>query len=184
MGKYFSILFFTFICFCKSSDKNSITYKSVSFKNKPELIDSVLEDNNFRLIGWHLMDSSITISTDSMIALTIKNGYFNGKIQGVIKESCEMSGCWISLNCNNINNKELKISFKDFFTIPTNYIKDDYVELFGKAIVDTISIEKQLADLEKKKKSGYEISQLQFDEIITDKIEISFEADAILLKKN
>lgn len=170
-----------FFCFCKNS--NSVSENELNLKSKPNLIDIESYEDNSRFIGWHLMDSSYAISTDSMIALINQNGRFNGKIKGLIKESCEMSGCWISLNCKK-NNKELRISFKDFFTIPTNYIKDDYAELTGRAIVDTISVEKQIADLDKKKKSGYEITQLQYDEVISDKIEISFEADAILLRKN
>ena len=181
MDKYLSILILMFFCFCKNS--NSVSDNEVTLKSEPNLIDIESYEDNSRLIGWHLMDSSYAISTDSMIARINQNGYFIGKIKGVIKESCEMSGCWISLNCKK-NNNELLISFKDFFTIPTSYIKDDYAELTGRAVIDTISVEKQIADLDKKKKSGYEITQLQYDEVISEKIEISFEADAILLRKN
>ena len=53
----------------------------------------------------------------------------------------------------------------------------------GDAILDTITIEKQMADLDEMKSSGQSVSVQQYKSITEDIVDVSFQADAIFLKK-
>ena len=114
--------------------------------------------------------------------VALKNGSFQGKIKGSIQQSCEKAGCWISLDIEN-RDENLFIHFQDYFTIPLDYIKGDFAELTGHAILDTNTIENQLEDLDKMKAAGQDVSIHQYENINEDKIDVSFKADAIFLKK-
>ena len=175
MTKPFIILFIVLFISCVSSKKNGS-----DLEIEPTLIDSSY--SNGRLIGWNLMDTSSAISIDSMLNLALINGSFSGKIQGNIKESCSKAGCWVSLDIEN-RDEDLFIHFKDYFTIPLEFIKGDFAQLIGYAILDTITIEKQMADLDKMKSSGQSVSIHQYESIKEDIVDVSFKADAIFLKK-
>ena len=175
MNKLLLILSFILLIYCTNNQK----YSSDDNKD-PILIDSSY--NNGTLIGWHLMDTSSAISVDSMITVALKNGSYEGKIKGAIQESCEKAGCWISLDIEN-RDEDLFIHFQDYFTIPLEYIKGDFAELTGYAVLDTNTVENQLEDLDKMKASGQDISIYQYENITKDIIDVSFKADAIYLKK-
>jgi len=175
MIKPFVILSFILLISCTSSKKNNI-----DLEIEPTLIDSSY--NNGRLIGWQLMDTSSAISIDSMLNLALRYGSFSGKIHGLIQESCSKAGCWISLDIEQ-SNENLFIQFKDYFTIPLEFVKGDIAELTGYAILDTITIEKQIADLDKMKSAGQVVSIHQYEKITKDIVDVSFNADAIFLKK-
>lgn len=175
MIKSFVILSFVFLISCTSSKKNIS-----DLEIEPILIDSSYSDG--RLIGWQSMDTSSPISIDSMVSLALTNGSFSGKIQGNIKESCAKAGCWLSLDFEH-RDEGLFIHFKDYFTIPLEFVKGDFAELMGDAILDTITIEKQMADLDEMKSSGQSVSVHQYESINEDIVDVSFQADAIFLKK-
>jgi hypothetical protein len=175
MTKPFLILSFILFISCSTSTKD-ISDEKV----EPSLLDSSYDDG--RLIGWHLMDSSSAISIDSMMTLALANGVFKGRIKGNIQESCAKAGCWISLDIKE-RDEDLFIHFQDYFTIPLEFITGDFAELTGYAILDTITIENQIADLDKMKENGQTISNHQYESITEDIIDISFKADAIFLKK-
>ena len=175
MTKPFVILFIVLFISCVSSKKNGS-----DLEIEPTLIDSSY--SNGRLIGWNLMDTSSAISIDSMLNLALINGSFSGKIQGNIKESCSKAGCWVSLDIGH-RDEGLFIHFRDYFTIPLEFVKGDFAELIGHAILDTITIEKQMADLDEMKSSGQSVSVHQYESIIEDIVDVSFKADAIFIKK-
>jgi len=172
-----SLLILSFIILFSCTNNKKASSYDIS---DPVLIDSSY--NNGTLIGWHLMDTSSAISVDSMITVALKNGSFQGKIKGSIQQSCEKAGCWISLDIEN-KDENLFIHFQDYFTIPLEYIKGDFAELTGHAILDTNTIENQLEDLDKMKAAGQDVSIHQYENITEDKIDVSFKADAIFLKK-
>ena len=175
MAKPLLILSFILLISCINNQKAS----------SDDIIDPVLIDSSFNngtLIGWHFMDTSSAITVDSMMKVALKNGSFEGKIKGSIQQSCEKAGCWISLDIEN-RDEDLFIHFQDYFTIPLEYIKGDFAELTGHAILDTNTIENQIEDLDKMKASGQDVSIHQYENITEDIIDVSFKADAIYLKK-
>ncbi len=175
MNNIILLILFFFSVSCVNSD----SYVSAE-KTEQVLLDSSY--NNGRLIGWHLMDPSAAISVDSMMTLALINGSFSGKIKGDIHESCGKAGCWISLDIKN-KDEDLFIHFQDYFTIPLEFVQGDLAELTGHAILDTITIENQVDDLNKMKESGQDISIHQYENITEDIIDVSFKADAVFLKK-
>jgi hypothetical protein len=104
------------------------------------------------------------------------------KFKEIFKKVAAKAGCWVSLAFGH-RDEGLFIHFRDYFTIPLEFVKGDFAELMGHAILDTITIEEQMADLDEMKSSGQPVSVHQYESITEDIVDVSFKADAVFLKK-
>ena len=98
------------------------------------------------------------------------------KLTGKIEEVCQKKGCWMNMNIGN--NQSMKISFKDYaFFIPKDAAgKTAFIE--GVAFKDTTSI----AELQHYAEDGGKTKE-EIAKITAPEINISFEANGVILKK-
>lgn len=133
-------------------------------------------DTTKTAFGAEKVDTSMAITT----AQLIEN--FNGKteldttFQGQLAEVCSKEGCWIRVK--NGENDPIMVRFKNHFTIPTSTPIGTKVYLTGKAIQDTISVERQKHLLEDANASEEEIAAVK-----APKYTMTFVADGIQLVK-
>ena len=101
----------------------------------------------------------------------------NVAIVGKSDAVCAKRGCWVSLNAGGENS--LHVTFKDYgFFMPTNLPNGTELMLRGKFISDTTSVEELIAEAKEEGASEMDISA-----IIAPKINISFEATGVAIKK-
>jgi hypothetical protein len=93
-----------------------------------------------------------------------------------ISKVCQSAGCWISIDKGN--GEQLRVRFKDHFTIPMKTKIGTKAYLHGVASWVTISVEMQKHFAEDAKMSPEEIAK-----ITEPKSEMGFTADGIVLVK-
>jgi hypothetical protein len=93
-----------------------------------------------------------------------------------ISKVCQNAGCWISIDKGN--GEQLRVRFKDHFTIPIKTKIGTKAYLHGVASWVTISVEMQKHFAEDAKMSAEEIAK-----ITEPKFEMGFTADGIVLVK-
>lgn len=108
---------------------------------------------------------------------TMKAGdTINVKFASSIKEVCSKKGCWMKLPLNN--ETETMVRFKDYgFFMPLDS-KGREVVLNGKAFIKETSVKELQHYAEDAGKSKDEIAK-----ITEPKVEFTFEADGVLMKK-
>ena len=121
------------------------------------------------------------IAATDMMAGLATNGDYEGKVSVTIDEVCQKAGCWITFQ--NGEEGSVRVFFKDHFTIPIETAQGTEAILYGRTVSDTLSVDFQKHLLDDAKEAGDEVSQADYDAITEDKIETTFEADAILVKK-
>ena len=93
-----------------------------------------------------------------------------------INEVCRAAGCWVKVI--KPDGKAMRVRFKNHFLIPTNTNIGVMAYYHGNAYWDTVSVAMQKHFAE-----DNQDSQAVIDTIKTDKFELCFEADGILLEK-
>ncbi|OAD45351.1 DUF4920 domain-containing protein [Polaribacter atrinae] len=123
------------------------------------------------------LDNAITSEELLTKFKTMKAGdTINVKFASSIKEVCSKKGCWMKLPLNG--ETETMVRFKDYgFFMPLDS-KGREVVLNGKAFVQETSVEELQHYAEDAGKTKDEIAQ-----ITTPKIEYTFEADGVLMRK-
>ncbi|WP_192349828.1 DUF4920 domain-containing protein [Algoriphagus sp. Y33] len=121
------------------------------------------------------VDASGVVSSAEMLSVVEKEGDFEGKISGQIKEVCTKKGCWLTMELPNGEN--MRVTFKDYeFFVPTT--SQGYpVILEGVAVVTETDVEtlRHYAEDEG-------MSKEKVDAITEPKREITFEAVGVIIK--
>lgn len=120
-------------------------------------------------------------SLDEMNTQIEAIGTFEGKVAVTINEVCQKAGCWITFS--NGNYDPIRVFFRDHFTIPIETAVGTEAIVYGVATQDTLTVEFQKHLLDDAAENGKEIDQAEYDAITADKIEVTFDCEAILVKK-
>jgi hypothetical protein len=100
----------------------------------------------------------------------------NLKFTSIVKDVCSKKGCWMKLPL--VDDAEAMVRFKDYgFFVPLDS-KGREVVLNGKAFIQETSVKELQHYAEDAGKTKEEIAK-----ITTSKIEYTFEADGVLMKK-
>jgi hypothetical protein len=121
------------------------------------------------------LDLSGIVSPAEMIAVVEKEGDFEGKIAGEIKEVCTKKGCWLTMDLPN--GESMRVTFKDYgFFVPTT--SQGYpIVLEGVAIMTETDVDTQRHYAEDGGMSKEEVAK-----ITEPKREITFEATGVVIK--
>ena len=116
------------------------------------------------------------VSPAEMVLAVQKDGDFEGKITGDIKEVCTKKGCWLTMDLPN--GESMRVTFKDYeFFVPTN--SQGYpVILEGIAVLTETDVETQRHYAEDGGMSKEDIAK-----ITEPKREITFEATGVVIKE-
>lgn len=154
---------------CQKSETNSDA--ELTAETKQELTATPVSGQ----YGAELMQDDI-VSTAEMISVVEKNGDFEGKISGTIKEVCTKKGCWLSMDLPS--GESMRVTFKDYgFFVPTT--SQGYpIILEGKAIMT----ETDVATLRHYAEDGGQ-SEEEVGKITDPKREITFEAVGVVIKE-
>lgn len=115
------------------------------------------------------------MSTSGMLAEVEKDGNFEGKISGEIKEVCTKKGCWLTMDLPN--GETMRVTFKDYeFFVPTT--SQGYpVILSGAAVLSETDVE----TLRHYAEDGG-MSKEDVEKITEPKREITFESVGVIIK--
>ena len=137
---------------------------------------------DYLLYGWTKIDAEGEIASVSDLSAKVAGGEnFDGKVQVEIAEVCQKAGCWIVFN--DSNGTPIRVFFREHFTIPIETSAGTNAILYGTTLADTISIDMQKHLLDDAKDAGEEVTQAEYDAITADKIETTFDCEAILVAK-
>lgn len=122
------------------------------------------------------VDADNIVSPAEMVSVVNKEGNFEGKINGEIKEVCTKKGCWLTMDLPN--GESMRVTFKDYeFFVPTN--SQGYsVILDGVALMTETDVETLQHYAEDQGKSKEEIAA-----ITEPKREITFEAVGVIIQE-
>ncbi len=158
-----------------------IAYLIISFlaltSCKKESISSV-NTSDYAIFGDSISADKAVTSEDMLVQYNkLKPGdTLDIKFKSKIKNVCQKKGCWMTIELPS--GKEAFVKFKDYaFFVPKNAQKGEVI-VNGKAFVSIESVEelKHYAKDEGK-------SQAAIDSIVAPKINYSFMADGVLIKK-
>lgn len=121
------------------------------------------------------LDVSGIVSPAEMVAEVEKEGNFEGKISGEIKEVCTKKGCWLTMDLPN--GESMRVTFKDYgFFVPTT--SQGYpIILEGVAVLTETDVDTQRHYAEDGGMSKEEV-----EKITEPKREITFEATGVVIK--
>lgn len=140
------------------------------------------DKGDYLLYGFSNIDAEGTeIDAATMLAQTNADGSFEGKVKVNIDEVCQKAGCWITFNDGAEGS--IRVFFLDHFTIPIETATGTEAILYGRTVNDTLDIDFQKHLLDDAAEAGDEVAQSEYDAITEDKIETTFECDAILVAK-
>jgi hypothetical protein len=114
------------------------------------------------------------VPIDQMHKELLRDGVFQGKVRGEIKEVCVKKGCWMTLSMPDGN--LMRVTFKDYgFFVPTN--SQGYpVIVEGKAVKSVIDVATLRHYAEDAGKSKEEIEAIQ-----TEEENYTFEATGVII---
>jgi len=140
-----------------------------------------VDKGDYVLYGHSEITADGAVSMPEMFAAMQKTGAFNDKVSVKIAKVCQKAGCWITFE--NEKGEEVRVFFRDHFTIPIETATGTDAILYGALVVDTLSVDFQKHLLDDAKEAGEEIPQSEYDAIKKDKIETTFDCESILVKK-
>ncbi|MBK9192744.1 MAG: DUF4920 domain-containing protein [Crocinitomicaceae bacterium] len=140
-----------------------------------------VDKGEYTLFGHTDITADGAVSMTEMFTQMEATGSFNDKVNVNIAEVCQKAGCWITFN--NEAGEPVRVFFRDHFTIPIETPAGTEAVLYGKLVVDTLSVDFQKHLLDDAKEAGEEVSQAEYDAITQDKIETTFDCESILVKK-
>ncbi|MDR7128310.1 hypothetical protein J2X69_000638 [Algoriphagus sp. 4150] len=115
------------------------------------------------------------VSPAEMVSVVERQGNFEGKISGEIKEVCTKKGCWLTMELPN--GESMRVTFKDYeFFVPTT--SQGYpVILEGVAVMTETDVE----TLRHYAEDGG-VSKEEIEAITEPKREITFEAVGVVIQ--
>jgi len=184
---FLSFLIIGFMAFSCENNVEENTNENVSEENSEqndgenELAFNGVDKGDYLLYGHVDVDPTETATIDEMLTEFDGTGNFNRKVEITINEVCQKAGCWI--NFNTPDNENIMVFFRDHFTIPIESSLGKEAILYGSLVPDTLDIEFQKHLLDDAKEAGEKVTQAEYDAITEDKIELTFDCEAILIKK-
>lgn len=158
---------------CKNETKESET-------KEPETKAEIVKDEIAYASFGEKIDDKDALVPDEMMKKyqNLKIGdTIDSKMVGKIKEVCSKKGCWMKIEMDGKNEKEVMVKFKDYgFFMPLN--AEGEVVINGKAFVSETPVEELRHYAEDAGKSKEEIAK-----ITESKFEYHFLADGVLLKQ-
>lgn len=138
----------------------------------------VEERVEIRAYGPGKVDMDKAISVEQLFsAFKPEKGEQEFTFTGELTEVCSTAGCWVKVDRGG--GESLRVRFKDHFTIPTKTKPGTKAYIHGIAYMDTIPVDlQQHFARDDERKSEKEVAK-----ITEPAYEFSFEADAILFKK-
>jgi len=144
----------------------------------PVVINKELSDSSY-FIGLEDFELTTASNVDGMLSSFNAQGQYKGQVSGKLHAVCQKAGCWITMQSSN--EEEMRIFFKDHFTIPIETPIGTDVVINGIAKADTFTVDFQKHLLDDSREAGNEVSEEEYNAITEDKIEISFEATGIII---
>lgn len=138
------------------------------------------ERGDYLLYGYSDVDPASAVTVADM-GTAVAEGGFSGAVQVEITEVCQKAGCWMVFN--DAEGNGVRVFFRDHFGIPTDTPIGTAAILYGSTKTDTLDVAFQKHLLDDAKEAGEEVSQEDYDAITEDKIETTFDAEAILISK-
>lgn len=133
--------------------------------------------STFKNYGPTQVDSTKAITLDDMLLQLEQNPEKTEfTFFAPVNEVCQAAGCWVTVTKPDGNS--LRVRFKNHFLIPTKTKSGVMAYYHGSAYWDTVSVAMQKHFAEDNQES-----QAAIDTIKTDKFELCFEADGILIEK-
>ena len=165
-------------------ETNEETVDSTTIIDEPEeniIAFDGTDTGDFLLYGHSEITAEEHATVDEMFQEFEITGSFNRTVEVSINEVCKKAGCWITFLGND--EKDVRVFFRDHFTIPVETPKGTDAVLYGSLTMDTLSVDFQRHLLDDAVEAGEEIAQEEYDAITEDKIEVSFDCESILVKK-
>jgi len=162
-----------------STDSTEVTEETVEEEN--EIAFDGTEAGDYLLYGHTEITADDAVTVEDMMTQFNEAGSFSDKVSISIDQVCQKAGCWITFKNNE--DEEIRVFFRDHFTIPIETASGTDAVLYGDLVMDTLSVDFQKHLLDDAKEAGDEVSQEEYDAITEDKIEASFDCESILVKK-
>jgi hypothetical protein len=162
----FLLMFGMFAWSCTQKNDNS----------SEEVVSETKEKSPIGSFGEEINDSEV-VSLEVLISELDKDGEFEGKVTGEIKEVCAMKGCWMTIDLPN--GESMRVTFKDYgFFVPKNahgypVVIEGYAT---KKVTDVATLKHYAEDAGKSKE--------EIDDIIAPKLEYAFEAIGVIIKED
>lgn len=180
----------TSCCFCEGGeetaldphhhDSTAVAHEEHHEEQAALAFDGV-EKGDYILYGHTEITPDAAVTTTEMFAEMANHGAFTNKVKVNIAQVCQKAGCWITFE--DENGEEIRVFFRDHFTIPIETATGTEAILYGSLVVDTLSVDFQKHLLDDAREAGQEVPQSEYDAITADKIEKTFDCEAILVKK-
>ena len=152
--------------------------ESEEHEEGPVVINKELSDSSY-FIGLEEFEHSSASDIDQMLDSFFIDGGYEGQVSGKLHAVCQKAGCWITMQSSN--KEEIRIFFKDHFTIPIETPIGSDVVINGIAKHDIFTIEDQKHLLDDSREAGNDVSEEEYNAITEYKYEISFEATGIII---
>lgn len=141
-----------------------------------------VDKGEYTLYGHKDMDAQDAAGDVEMLTEHEITGKFTGKVAVKLSGVCKKAGCWVTFPGRE-GEGDVRVVFKDHFTIPTDTPVGTEAILLGSMVNDTISVAMQKHYLDDAKEAGQEVSQEEYDAITEDKVTFTFDCESILVKK-
>ena len=151
-------------------------------EEKAEIAFNGVDKGDYTLYGHTDMDAADAAGDVEMLTEHEITGKFTGKVGVKLSGVCKKAGCWVTIPGRE-GEGDIRVVFKDHFTIPTDTPVGTEAILLGSMVNDTISVAMQKHYLDDAKEAGEEVAQEEYDKITEDKIEFIFDCESILVKK-
>ncbi|MEZ4923272.1 MAG: DUF4920 domain-containing protein [Crocinitomicaceae bacterium] len=166
----------------EATENDETTDSTAVVEDESTLAFDGVDKGAYTLYGHTDIDEAGAVSTVEMFTHYESTGEFTDKVTVSIANVCQKAGCWITFAGQN-EGDEIRVVFRDHFTIPIETPAGTEAILLGSLISDTISVDMQKHYLDDAKEAGQEVAQEEYDAITEDKIELSFDCESILVKK-
>lgn len=144
--------------------------------NANDQIDSATAQDILNFYGDTISPDG-AMDMDQLLAAMESVGGFEGKVNTVIKETCQKKGCWMKVDVDG--DDAMRVSFIDYsFFVPTGGVEGKEVIMQGKAYYDTTSVEMLRHFAEDAGKPEDEIAAITEPEFA-----LSFEATGVIIKE-
>jgi len=163
-----------------NTDSTDVTEEIIEDEESEIAFDGT-DAGDYVLYGHTEIDAENSVTVEDMMNQFNESGSFSDKVSISIDQVCQKAGCWITFKNNE--DAEIRVFFRDHFTIPIETASGTDAILYGDLVMDTLSVDFQKHLLDDAKEAGDEVAQEEYDAITEDKIEASFDCESILVKK-
>ena len=149
--------------------------KNVLFMTAFMLVSFFSQAQKYQSFGKKINSKEAKEST-SLTAQVIGNKEVAMKVVGEVESVCPMAGCWMKVKL--ANGETMRVTFKDYgFFVPKDIAGQKVIfEGIAKQKVVSVSDQKHYAE-----DAG--VSRAEIDKIDSEKVELTFVADGVLVPK-